>query len=268
MSDCERYEEMISALLDGELSAAEEAEVRAHMASCPDCAAMYEAFAAVGAAVGAQNVPDTLHDGIMAKVRAAESASRTQHKIIRLRPILTAAACLIVLVGTVFALRNNIGFGRSAAKNTEDAPMSVEQFSAGGAFDAAEAPAAEPYGDKGMDGVAESMKSDAAVSDDGVKSGSNAISMLTPSAAAAASGESADASFTVRLEALTEDGFTGVVIQEKAMPLAQSETVTVIWEGEEKLTPGMLLIVTYNPENRSDDGRILADSVEPSQTEP
>ena len=77
MSDCERYEAMISALLDGELSPEEEAEVRAHMASCPDCAAMYAAFAAVGTAVREQDVPDTLHKGIMDTVRAAETARRT-----------------------------------------------------------------------------------------------------------------------------------------------------------------------------------------------
>ena len=150
MSDCERYEAMISALLDGELSPEEEAEVRAHMASCPDCAAMYAAFAAVGTAVREQDVPDTLHKGIMDTVRAAESARRTQSRIIRLRAILTAAACLIVVVGTVFALKNTVGFGRSAMKSeradaTMEAPMAPDSnatFAAGktGGASAAAAP--------------------------------------------------------------------------------------------------------------------------------
>ena len=56
MNECERFQEMISALLDGELSAEEEAELRAHMAECPDCAAMAAAFAAVSEAVAAQDV--------------------------------------------------------------------------------------------------------------------------------------------------------------------------------------------------------------------
>ena len=41
MKDCERFEALISEMLDGELSPGEEAEVRAHMESCPECAAMY-----------------------------------------------------------------------------------------------------------------------------------------------------------------------------------------------------------------------------------
>ena len=276
MSDCERYEEMISALLDGELSGGEEAEVRAHMASCPECAAMYEAFAAVGGAVGAQDVPDTLHDGIMAKVRAAEKASKTQHTIVRLRPILAAAACLIVLVGTVFALKNNLGPGSrtvKSASSSADAPAAAESYSAGALTDSkigtpAEAPAAN----------AQQMEKAAADLEDGVRTnGTSAVSESAPGksasfsagpknealpAAGADSGETE--TLTLRVEALTEDGFTGVVLQDGAGPLAGSETVTVIWEGETGLTPGMLLTVTFAPEDRLDDGRILAESVEPA----
>ena len=89
MSDCERYEALISELLDGELSAEEETEVREHMAHCAACAAMYEAFSAAGEALraDASDVPATLHSGIMAKVTMAEKAQKTQNKIIRLRPI-------------------------------------------------------------------------------------------------------------------------------------------------------------------------------------
>ena len=95
MNECERYETMLSAYLDGELPEAEEAELKAHLANCPDCAAMYEAFSAVGEAVRTQDVPDTLHSRIMETVRAAEKASRTQRAIIRLRPIFAAAAFLL-----------------------------------------------------------------------------------------------------------------------------------------------------------------------------
>ena len=126
MNDCERFEELLSAYLDGELGADEETELKAHLANCPDCAAMFEAFSAVSGAVRAQDVPDTLHSRIMETVRAAEKASRTQRVIIRLRPILAAAACLIVLVGTVFALKNTTGFGRSAMKSADAAPMEAE----------------------------------------------------------------------------------------------------------------------------------------------
>ena len=133
MSDCERYEALISELLDGELSAEEETEVRAHMAQCAACAAMYEAFSAAGEALraDASNVPATLHSGIMAKVAMAEKAKKTQNKIIRLRPMLTAAACLVVLVGTLLALKNTVGMRKNAATETAEAPAML--FSAGSA---------------------------------------------------------------------------------------------------------------------------------------
>lgn len=37
---CERFEELLSAYLEGELGAAEKAEVDAHLAACPECAAL------------------------------------------------------------------------------------------------------------------------------------------------------------------------------------------------------------------------------------
>lgn len=37
---CERFEELLSAYLEGELAAAEKAEVDAHLAACPKCAAL------------------------------------------------------------------------------------------------------------------------------------------------------------------------------------------------------------------------------------
>lgn len=152
MSDCERYEALISELLDGELSAEEETEVRAHMAQCAACAAMYEAFSAAGEALraDASDVPATLHSGIMAKVAMAEKAKKTQNKIIRLRPMLTAAACLVVLVGTLLALKNTVGMRKNAASEAAEAPaalFSAESASGAGrvtAGGAAESAAEEP----------------------------------------------------------------------------------------------------------------------------
>ena len=114
MRTCEEYQELISAMLDGGLTAEETAEVEAHIASCGECRAMYEAFAAVSGMEAAE-VPDTLHQNVMTKVTAAQKAFKTQNKIIRLRPILTTAACLVVVVGTLFAVRSGFMGGRKAA---------------------------------------------------------------------------------------------------------------------------------------------------------
>jgi len=39
---CERIEELLSAFLEGELAAAEKAEVAAHLAACPECARLLD----------------------------------------------------------------------------------------------------------------------------------------------------------------------------------------------------------------------------------
>ena len=126
MTDCEKYQELISAMLDGELTDAERAEVEAHVRDCDECRAMYEAFSAVSGAMDAVDVPDTLHSGIMDKVNAAAKAKKTHGTIVRLRPVLATAACLAVIVGTVFALKGNLGGMKNAdtaAPAAAEAPM-------------------------------------------------------------------------------------------------------------------------------------------------
>lgn len=123
MRNCVEYEELISALLDGELSPEEQSEVEAHIAQCPQCAAMYDAFAAVSA-VETADLPENLHTDIMNKVGMAAKAMKTQAKIVRLRRTFASAACLVVLVGTLFS----IGRARpeKAANDVAGAPAVAE----------------------------------------------------------------------------------------------------------------------------------------------
>ena len=102
MRSCEEYREMISALLDGELPEAERAGLEAHIASCAACAETYDAFAAL--TLPEEEVPATLHADIMARVAPAQKALRGQRILARTRAWLTAAACLVFVVGTLFAV--------------------------------------------------------------------------------------------------------------------------------------------------------------------
>lgn len=47
MTDCEKCREMISCLLDGELSQAEQSFVREHIAACPECRSVYDALSLI-----------------------------------------------------------------------------------------------------------------------------------------------------------------------------------------------------------------------------
>ena len=47
MNECEKYQEMISAMLDGELGPAESEQLIEHMSSCAGCREFYELLSAV-----------------------------------------------------------------------------------------------------------------------------------------------------------------------------------------------------------------------------
>ena len=292
MNECERFAQQLSALLDGELSGEEEAELRAHMEVCPDCRAMYEAFAAVGAAIREQDVPDTLHDGIMTKVRTAEKAMKTQRTIVRLRPILAAAACLVVLVGTVLALNNTIGFGRRDSKSAKteaapaEAPMAPDMnavYTAGAGAAAASAPTEEsekmifdawgetanvPTADAAATNEAAAFPEapnpapNAAAADSGGAESSSVFMPNEPQKTDAAEDELAQKDdsglqmLTIRVESVTQDGFIGSVTDPGDQNLARAgETITILWDGDrDALAAGTLLTVRFDPQQQTDDG--------------
>ena len=133
MNVCERYEIMISALLDGELSERDKAELSAHIAGCERCGALAAAFAAASGAFseGLEEPPEDLHGAIMERVGAAAKVRRSQTRFMRLRPIIAAAACVAVVAVTLLAANHGL---RSAKSTT-----------AGGAESFAAAPEAPSY---------------------------------------------------------------------------------------------------------------------------
>ena len=101
MSACERYEADLSALLDGELDAAREEELRAHMETCADCRMLYETFSLLHA--DAQEPPTDLTARIMDAVRAESSDNviPLPKKKKRQTAWLAAAACFVVMLGAI-----------------------------------------------------------------------------------------------------------------------------------------------------------------------
>lgn len=117
MNACERYEIMISALFDGELSERDKAELSAHIVGCERCAALAAAFAASSKALAEdlEEPPGDLHGAIMEKVVAAAKVKRGQARFMRLRPIIAAAACVAVVVVTLLAANHGIRMSGTAA---------------------------------------------------------------------------------------------------------------------------------------------------------
>lgn len=91
----EKCIELISLLIDGELTDAESTGVREHIASCPECRRVYEAFSTVSQSLREpEDVPEGLHEDIMSGIRR----SQEKHpRALRIR-WLAAAACLALVL--------------------------------------------------------------------------------------------------------------------------------------------------------------------------
>ena len=70
--NCEYYEELIGAALDGEITAEEDKELRAHLESCEACRSFYEAMQAISGTDDALgDVPENFTANVMARVHEA-----------------------------------------------------------------------------------------------------------------------------------------------------------------------------------------------------
>ena len=107
--ECDKYWELLSARLDGFLSAEEEGELDAHLAVCPDCRAAGAQLAALQGAFSELeevSAPEGFARGVMDRIR-----EETSPKVIPLfkRPQVRAlaglAACLVLVVGLYGAAR-------------------------------------------------------------------------------------------------------------------------------------------------------------------
>ena len=110
MMTCERIEELLSAYLEGELAAAEKAEVEAHLAGCAECsglaALLREALAAAAAFPEVEPSPQ-----LLAGLYAIPEAKREKKRFLRpvfdwlgrpaLQPVYAAATGLLIVLSFV-----------------------------------------------------------------------------------------------------------------------------------------------------------------------
>lgn len=99
MSSCEYYQEMISRMIDDELSEAERTVLARHLDTCPECSALYAAFNGLSAAIADDlaEPPEDLSDNIMAELRRADIQAKNRRKP-RWWGALAAAACLALVI--------------------------------------------------------------------------------------------------------------------------------------------------------------------------
>jgi len=95
--NCELYLDLISARLDGELTAQEEAELTAHLQECPVCRAIADEMKGMHSALaglGEVDVPPELSRSVMASIKAERTRSRRRF----VRQLTGLAACLVLCV--------------------------------------------------------------------------------------------------------------------------------------------------------------------------
>lgn len=112
MNTCDYYQELISRMLDDELSNNERSVLAEHLYMCDECAAMYSAFSMVSDMVATDLVepPEELADDVMAHIRRAEIRKRNRRNTRATKNAIAAAACVafvVAAVGGVAVVRNH-----------------------------------------------------------------------------------------------------------------------------------------------------------------
>lgn len=125
MNLCEPYEDLLSAQLDGELTAREQADLTAHLETCPHCRKYARDLQALHASLLAMaaDPPDWMTDSILEKVKASPNPAK---KARRWTPLACAAVLALVLLGSAPLLFGGDPVWESAgAESTEQAADSA-----------------------------------------------------------------------------------------------------------------------------------------------
>ena len=112
MNSCDYYQELISRMLDDELSNNERTVLAEHLYKCDECAAVYSAFSMVSDMVATDLVepPEELAEDVMAHIRRAEIRKRNRRNTRATKNAIAAAACVafvVAAVGGVAVVRNH-----------------------------------------------------------------------------------------------------------------------------------------------------------------
>ena len=275
MRACEDRFEQISMLLDGALSEEEAAEVRAHLEHCPDCAAVYAALSGVGEAA-AEEVPAGLHDKIMGSVDQASRAQKAQRRFRILRPTLTAAACLVVIVGTILLTGNLMQ--KSQNKSAETMSTSASAAAGGAVYSAKSEAPMEPAAAPMAPNTDEYAVYDVPAEEpmpmpESVEEPAAITSDMLDTSMIAVSNASATVTFTAVVEETAEDGTLLVTVQEAESSALEPGERWRITLGDRAdagaIEPGTPVRITLSvpqlplPEEEAAAGTLLADSVEP-----
>ncbi len=146
MRNCDYYQELVSRSLDDELSVEERKALAVHLASCPSCSQMRQLMADISSFFeeDMEELPDGLHEDIMASIRRSEMIKRngragragktngSRRKISRpVRNLLATAACMALVIAAAVSLNpgeraESVVMARGAADESAQVQAATE----------------------------------------------------------------------------------------------------------------------------------------------
>ena len=110
MRTCEEYGEMISAMIDGELSADDSEVLGEHLLTCASCRVTIDAFMSMSECLDAESPPRGFADGVMSQILGdKQKKSKAKGSVVYLKWAAAVAACFILLYFSASSL-NLINF--------------------------------------------------------------------------------------------------------------------------------------------------------------
>jgi len=101
--NCEQMTALLSAYVDGELTAAQEAQVREHLEQCAECRALYEQLQTLHTSFSDLEeipAPENFAQGVMARIKAEEKPKVIPlFKRPQVRAVMGLAACAVLCIG-------------------------------------------------------------------------------------------------------------------------------------------------------------------------
>lgn len=101
MKDCAYYQDLISRLIDREITPEEGEELAAHARECEECRAVYTAFVSLSEMLSGDLVdpPEELSENVMAEIRRSELWKQNRKPRRRLRRWAAIAASAVLVIG-------------------------------------------------------------------------------------------------------------------------------------------------------------------------
>ena len=128
MTECSRYQELISRMLDGDLSEQERERLHAHVSECADCRRALDAFTMLRDTMteDLEEPPTGLTDAVMEQIRH-EPVSIEKKRKLRVGRYVALAACLAIIVFAASRLEPLLG-KKNAASTEAAAPADAAGF--------------------------------------------------------------------------------------------------------------------------------------------